>query len=110
MSQNKVPLQKLPSSELAQSALIVHEQVLAPPTQTPPAQVSPVVQPLPSSHAAVLLAWAQPVTVLQESVVQPLLSLQKVATTTAEPLQAPTVQVSPVVQAFKSSQGRVLLA
>ena len=32
-----------------------------PPTQAPPAQVSPVVQALPSSHAAVLSACTQPV-------------------------------------------------
>ncbi len=76
LSQNNVPLQKLPSSLAAQSASLVQPQVLDPLIQTPPPHTSPVVQPLPSSQASVLLLWVQPVTELQPSVVQALLSLQ----------------------------------
>ena len=47
-----------------------------PPTQLPPAQVSLVVQALPSSHGPVLFACVQPLAGLQESVVQTLPSLQ----------------------------------
>jgi len=47
-----------------------------PPWQLPPAQVSLVVQALPSSQGAVLLVFTQPVAWLQVSVVQTLLSLQ----------------------------------
>ena len=47
-----------------------------PPTQVPPAQVSAVVQALPSLQDAVLFAWTQPVAGLHESFVQTLPSLQ----------------------------------
>ena len=47
-----------------------------PPWQLPPAQVSLVVQALPSSQGAALLVFTQPVAWLQMSVVQTLLSLQ----------------------------------
>ena len=47
-----------------------------PPWQLPPAQISLVVQALPSSQGAVLLVFTQPVAGLQESAVQTLLSLQ----------------------------------
>jgi hypothetical protein len=64
-----------------------------------------VVQALPSSHGAVLLAKAQPKVGLQESSVQGLLSLQ----TIGDPaLHVPPPQVPPLVQAFPSSQGLVL--
>jgi hypothetical protein len=73
--------------------------------QLPPAQTSPVVQKLPSSHAAVLFVKTQPVAGLQLSVVQALLSLQ----TTAEPgTHTPPPHVSPKVQAFPSLHGFVL--
>ena len=72
-----------------------------PPPQLPPLQLSSSVQGSPSSQLAVLLAWVQPVAVLQPSVVQTLLSLQS----TAEPPQVPEVsQTSSSVQAFPSLQ------
>jgi hypothetical protein len=77
-----------------------------PPLQTPAPQVSPVVQASPSLHAAVLLAFTQPVAGTQESVVQILPSLQFGG---APPTQAPPLQVSAVVQAFPSSQAAVLV-
>jgi hypothetical protein len=82
-------------------------QLSAPPlTQVPPAQMSPVVQALPSSQAAVLAAWTQPLAGLQESSVQAFPSSQLVA----EPLtHAPFTHVSPVVHAFPSSHAAVLL-
>jgi hypothetical protein len=67
--------------------------------QLPPAQTSPVVQKLPSSHAAVLFAKTQPVAGLHVSVVQTLLSLQ---TTVVPGWQTPPAQLSPVVQALLS--------
>jgi hypothetical protein len=48
----------------------------APPTHAPPAHVSAVVHMLLSLHAAVLLAFTQPVTGSHESLVQPLVSAQ----------------------------------
>jgi len=60
-------VQTLPSSQMG----------AAPPTQTPPAQVSFVVQALESLQASVLLAFTQPVAVLQLSVVHTLLSLHE---------------------------------
>src|SRR5262249_18941489 len=59
-------VQGLPSSQLG----------AAPPTHTPPLQVSLVVHALPSSHGPVLFTCLQPVAGSQESVVQGLLSLQ----------------------------------
>src|SRR5258705_565365 len=57
-------------------------QTVGPPGwQEPPPHVSPVVQALPSSHAAVLSACTQPVAGLHESSVQGLLSLQLIANT-----------------------------
>src|SRR5439155_604420 len=78
----------------------------APPTQAPPLQVSPVVQALPSLQGLVLLVCVQPVAGLQPSVVQTLPSSQLGA---VPPTQVPPLQVSPVVQAFPSLQGLVLL-
>ena len=79
----------------------------APPTQAPDEQVSPLVHAFPSSQAAVLFTYAHPVAGLQLSLVQTLLSLQ---VTAATPTHVPPEQVSPVVQAFPSSQTAVLFA
>jgi hypothetical protein len=76
-----------------------------PPTQDPPAQVSAVVQALPSSHDAVLFVFTQPVAGTQESSVQGLLSLQLGAD---PPTQDPPAQVSAVVHALPSSHDAVL--
>ncbi len=46
LSQKSVPLQKLPSSWPAQSAVTVHAQMFVPDLHDPPPQVSPTVQPL----------------------------------------------------------------
>ena len=79
--------------------------VPAPVTQAPSLHWSPVVQALPSSHAAVLLACEQvPSTELQASSVQGLSSLQFLAT----PMHWPAEQVSLLVQALPSSQVAVL--
>jgi hypothetical protein len=76
-----------------------------PPTHGPPAQVSPVVQALPSLHEAVLFVWTQPAPGLHESSVQTLPSSQLVA---EPPTHAPPAQVSPVVQALPSLHEAVL--
>jgi hypothetical protein len=78
----------------------------APPTQTPPLQVSAVVQASASSQDAVLLVFWHPKAGLQESVVQTLLSSQLGG---GPPTQIPALQVSAVVQASPSSQDAVLL-
>jgi hypothetical protein len=75
--------------------------------QVPPPQVSPVVHAFPSSQAAALFVWTQPVAGLHESSVHGLLSLQ---VTAAPAWQVPLPQVSPAVQAFPSSQAAVLFA
>ncbi len=72
-----------------------------PPTQLPAAQVSAVVQALPSSQGSELSLLVQPVTVLQPSSVQPLPSSQSGG---SPPKQSPSEQVSAVVQALPSSQ------
>jgi hypothetical protein len=77
-----------------------------PPTQAPPLHASGVVHAFPSLQDAVLFTWTQPVPGLQESSVQPLLSLQLGA---GPPTQAPPAHVSPVVHALPSLQGAVLL-
>ena len=79
----------------------------APPWQAPPAQVSLVVQALPSSQGAVVLEWTHPEAGLQESSVHPFLSSQFGA---SPPTQDPPEQVSLVVQALPSSQESVLSA
>src|SRR6185369_16204305 len=67
---------------------------VGPPTQVPPAQVSAVVQALPSLHGALLSTKWQPLAGLQPSSVQPLLSSQ----TTGSVTQAWPTQRSAVVQ------------
>ena len=78
-----------------------------PPTQAPLAQVSLVVQALPSSQDAALLVLRQPVAGSHESSVQPLASSQSRA---LPPMQAPPVQASFVVQALPSSHTKLLFA
>jgi hypothetical protein len=112
-----------------QTLLSLHT-VGAPDTQTPPEQVSPVVQALLSEHGAVLSVKTQPVAGLHESVVQTLLSLQTIGVLTqapveglhesavqallslqflGAPVQIPPEHTSPEVQALPSLQGAVLL-
>jgi len=68
--------------------------------QEPSAQVSPVVQPLPSSQGPVLSTLAQPEAGSQLSLVQVLLSLQS----RGVPEQTPPLHASPTVHALPSSQ------
>ena len=88
-------VQPLPSSQLG----------AGPPTQMPPAQVSLVVQALPSEQEAVLFVWVHPDCGSQASSVQPLPSSQFGA---GPPTQIPAAQVSLVVQALPSEQEAVL--
>jgi len=77
-----------------------------PPTQLPAAQVSAVVQALPSSHAAVLFVCTQPVAGAQVSVVHTLPSSQLGG---GPPTQVPPpLQLSAVVQALLSLQAAVV--
>jgi hypothetical protein len=78
----------------------------APPRQEPPEHVSAVVQAFPSSQALVLFTFLHPVAGLQESSVQPLPSWQLGG---GPPTHTPPEQTSPVVHAFPSLQGLVLL-
>jgi hypothetical protein len=70
--------------------------------QLPPAQTSPLVQALPSSHALVRLLCTQPDVVSHVSAVHGLLSLQLGALLPA--WQALLAQTSPSVQALPSEQ------
>ena len=79
--------------------------ILDAPAQAPSLQTSSWVHRSPSSHGDSLFVLAQPVTLSQVSVVQPLSSLQS---TLVVSLQAPLAQLSFSVQAFPSSQGRLL--
>ncbi len=108
LSQNSVPLHRLPSSCGAQSLSALQPQVFVPLVHWLAEQVSPVVQPLPSSQPAVLAECTQPLAGSQLSLVHTLASSQNVAGLTAPPLHAPPPQVSAVVQALPSSQGTLL--
>jgi phage-related protein len=142
------PVQTSPSSAQAsvlaawtQPVAGLHESVVhefpssqfgaPPPTQVPPEHWSPVLQAVPSLHAAVLFgcvqvpaaqrssvqafpssahaavwfAWTQPVAGLHVSMVHSLRSLQSGP---APPRQAPPRQKSPVVHPLPSSQDAVL--
>ena len=103
-------MQKLPSSWLAQSAVVLQPQLLLPDVQTPPLQTSPMVHGLPSSQEMILLLCVQPATGSQASVVQTLPSSQSTVGTTTLPLQTPAPQTSPVVQALPSLHARLLTA
>src|SRR5262249_38909384 len=117
-------VQRLPSSQGVRSASVACVQPEAgsqpsvvqvllslqlragPPVQVPPAQVSAVVQALPSSLAMGLFVWPAPVAGSQLSVVQTLASSQLGAGPPAQ-LPAPS-QVSAVVQALPSVQAMVV--
>lgn len=119
------PLQNRPSSQLVPSARFACAQPVAgtqlsavqtfpslqisagPPTQTPPEQVSLVVQALLSVHTTLLLVCVQPVPALHPSVVQMFPSLQSGG---GPPAQDPPEQVSTVVHAFPSLHGELLSA
>ena len=76
-------------------------QVFGVPAHTPLVQISLIVQGFPSSHAALLKTWVQPVNGLQEAVVQTLLSSGQV---TCVPVQVPFEQLSFSVHALLSLQ------
>ena len=89
-------------SHLSELHTLPSSQTFLPsPAQTPALQTSPVVHSRPSSHAATLLLIVQPVLLLHASLVQGLASLH---TLICGPTQAPSLQISPLVQADKSSQ------
>jgi len=77
------------------------------PTHDPDWHASPCVHALPSSQRLVLFVKTHPVAGLQLSVVQTLLSPQPMG---APGWHVPPPQASPVVQAFPSLHGLVLLA
>ena len=78
------------------------EHEIAAPEQTPLAQTSPLVQGLPSLHAAALFVWKQPLCGLHPSSVHG-------GSTKHERVVRPTLErrypVSPVVQALPSEHG-----
>ena len=78
------------------------EHEIAAPEQTPLAQTSPLVQGLPSLHAAALFVWKQPLCGLHPSSVHGSESPQE---RVDGPTQEPAVHVSPVVQALPSEHG-----
>jgi hypothetical protein len=75
-----------------------------PPTHSPPAHVSAVVQALASSQGAVFAVWTHPVAGSHESSVQTFASSQSAA---GPPAHTPPEQASAVVQRLPSSQGAV---
>lgn len=88
-------------------ALLSSQVTEAPDTHEPPEQASPDVHASLSLHALVLLAFAQPDPLSQESVVHAFASLQS----TADPdWHEPLAQTSPEVHALLSLQTSVLLA
>jgi len=101
--------QPLDGSQLSSVHALLSLQLVVPvPTQTPLSQTSVVVQLLPSLQFVVLFAYLQPSVELQESSVQLLLSSQlKVVDPETQIL---LTHVSPIVQAFPSSQEIALAA
>src|SRR5438093_583979 len=73
-----------------------------PPTQAPPAQVSAVVQALPSLHGKVFGAFTQPVAGSHESVVHTLASLQLIG---GPPARAPPTQAAAPSQVLPLMHG-----
>src|SRR6185503_7865111 len=74
--------------------------------QLPPPHTSLPLQKRPSPHGSVLIAWTQPLPVLQESLVHRFPSSQLGG---GPPTHAPPAQVSAVVHALPSLQAAVLL-
>ena len=100
-SQTSEPLHRSSSSSAPHSLSVVQVQVLAPPSQDPPAQVSPPVQGLPSSQGAALSLLTQPPLVeSQASSVHGLSSSQSAA---SPAVQLPSRHTSPTVHASPSS-------
>ena len=86
LSQNRVPLQKSPSSLAAQSLSCSQAQVLVEATHLPPLQALPAVQGLPSTQPCPSLTgttWHAPVLGLQALLLQPVLSTVGQLTTLA---------------------------
>ena len=120
--QRSLLVQALPSSQTAVLAVFtqplteLHESLvhgllslqLSPPVllQRPPAQVSPVVQALPSLQGVEFAVYLHPVAARHTSSVHALLSLQLIA----EPMHEPPLHLSAEVQALPSSQLATLLA
>lgn len=97
-----------PVSTLQPSAvhgLLSLHTVGGPPWHTPATQVSPLVHGLPSEQGLKFPEYTQPTAPLQESVVHGLASSQFVG---PPAIHAPSMHVSPCVQALPSEQGRAL--
>ena len=103
--QIKLPLHASPSSNLAQSLVKLQPHAPLPGLHTPPPQLSPLVQVLPSVHVPVLGRKVQPLATSQPSSVHGLPSLQ---VNLPLPLQERPLQVSPVVHALPSSHAKPL--
>src|SRR5207237_2877912 len=91
-------------SAVVQALPSLQDRVFGVPAHTPAAQVSPEVQGLRSSHGRVLGVFTQPVAGSHVSVVHTLPSVQMGG---GPPTQTPPAQVSAVVQALPSLQGSV---
>src|SRR5437879_2922618 len=91
-------------SAVVQALPSLQGRVFGVPTHAPAAQVSPEVQGFPSSHGRVLGVLTQPVAGLQVSVVHRLPSLQLGG---GPPTHTPPAHASAVVQALPSLQGSV---
>src|SRR5438093_1429475 len=91
-------------SAVVQALPSSQDRVFGVPAHTPAAQVSPEVQGLRSSHGTVLGVFTQPVAGSHVSVVHTLPSTQLGG---GPPTQTPPAQVSAVVQALPSLQGSV---
>src|SRR5881398_257321 len=91
-------------SAVVQALPSLQDRVFGVPTHAPAAQVSPEVQGLRSSHGRVFGVFTQPVTGSHVSVVHTLPSTQLGG---GPPTQTPPAQVSAVVQALPSLQGSV---
>jgi hypothetical protein len=114
VSQNKLPLQALPSSNCSQSLSTAQEQMglgSVPAWQAPCTQLSNRVQGSPSSQSPLATGvFSQPLSGSQLSVVQTLSSPQVSDTVMARPTQLPSKHWSLSVQASLSWHGAVLLA
>src|SRR3989304_5878039 len=99
-----------PSSQALLLFVFVHplpslQKLGAPDVHTPSLQMSPKVQASPSSQGLLLFVNVHPLTESHESSVHTFPSLQELG---APDVHTPSLQMSPKVQAFPSSQGAIL--
>src|SRR3989304_960577 len=119
--QTSIKVQASPSSQAAILFVFVHplteshvssvhtlpslQKLGAPDVHTPSLQMSPKVQASPSSQGLLLFVNVHPLTESHVSSVHTLPSLQEIG---APDVHTPSLQMSPKVQAFPSSQGAIL--